>query len=312
MAALAEIPEPEGPLPAIERPPFERHGRMFATDKIIPDVPFSGHPAYLDYVRYRYRMDATFDVAPGLAAMEHYLNWYITHYRRRPGQAPRAAQRRGDRPPERAGDHGRAGLRPEPDHVVAPAGPAGHGWPGSTCRTATPTSISSGGPTKRRGAPLRGLPRPRPVRRPDAQRASRPARRCLSAERLSRTVPPRGAAAALSRYRQRPRPPDAGAGGDGHGGAAARPAALPARPHGGDACWSGTAAGARISNASSPACWARPRRACPAPASEAALRAGGLRPAQPPLHHPHPRRPPAGGGGAAPARPRPRPAPRCS
>ena len=51
---------PEGPLPKLVQPPFEHHDKMFTTNQIIPDVPMSGQPAYMDYVRYRYRMDDTY------------------------------------------------------------------------------------------------------------------------------------------------------------------------------------------------------------------------------------------------------------
>jgi glycosyltransferase involved in cell wall biosynthesis len=79
--ALEDVPEPEGDLPPIHQPAFESHGRMFNTDKLIPDVPHSGHPAYLDYVRYRYRMDESYAVEPGLESKDQYLYWYLTAYR---------------------------------------------------------------------------------------------------------------------------------------------------------------------------------------------------------------------------------------
>ena len=79
--ALAEVPEQTGPLPVIQQPAFTHHTRMFDTGKLIPDVPLSGHPAYLDYVRYRYRMDASYQVEPGLESKERYLYWYLTAYR---------------------------------------------------------------------------------------------------------------------------------------------------------------------------------------------------------------------------------------
>ncbi|MWD29553.1 glycosyltransferase, partial [Aquicoccus sp. SCR17] len=98
-ALLAQLPEEDTPpdtdaetatTQPPRTPPLTRHGRLFDTRALPPGAPEAGLPAYLDYVRYRYRMDATFDVAPGLAAMEHYLNWYITHYRTgAPGQEPR-------------------------------------------------------------------------------------------------------------------------------------------------------------------------------------------------------------------------------
>lgn len=82
---LEEVPAPKGaldaPLPALTPPPFERHARMFTTERVIPDIPFSGHPAYLDYVRYRYRMDESYEVEPGLDSSARYLYWYLTAYR---------------------------------------------------------------------------------------------------------------------------------------------------------------------------------------------------------------------------------------
>ncbi|WP_372922003.1 glycosyltransferase [Roseovarius sp.] len=71
----AEVLEP------IEPAPFERHGRMFTTERVIPDIPLSGQPAYLDYVRYRYRMNEHYEVEPGLESSERYLYWYLTAYR---------------------------------------------------------------------------------------------------------------------------------------------------------------------------------------------------------------------------------------
>jgi glycosyltransferase involved in cell wall biosynthesis len=62
-------------------PPLARHGRMFQTGRVIPEIPLSGQPAYLDYVRYRYRMDEPYAVEPGLESAERYLYWYLTAYR---------------------------------------------------------------------------------------------------------------------------------------------------------------------------------------------------------------------------------------
>ncbi|MCF2903373.1 glycosyltransferase [Octadecabacter sp. CECT 8868] len=76
-----ETPEQDGPLPKIVKPPFKNHGLMFKTDPIIPEIPTSGHPAYLDYVRYRYRMDETYKVEPGLESQDRFLFWYLTAYR---------------------------------------------------------------------------------------------------------------------------------------------------------------------------------------------------------------------------------------
>jgi glycosyltransferase involved in cell wall biosynthesis len=78
---MEEVPEPDAPLPPIVQPAFERHWKMFTTDKVIPEVPLSGHPAYFDYVRYRYRMDESYEVEPGLESQDRYLYWYLTAYR---------------------------------------------------------------------------------------------------------------------------------------------------------------------------------------------------------------------------------------
>ena len=78
---LEETPEQAAELPPIQQPAFEAHGKMFTTEKIIPDVPLSGHPAYLDYVRYRYRMDESYEVEPALESKDRYLYWYLTAYR---------------------------------------------------------------------------------------------------------------------------------------------------------------------------------------------------------------------------------------
>lgn len=75
------IREGAAPLPGIKHPPFERHARMFAMGDVIPDIGATGHPAYLDYVRYRYRMDESFRVAPGLETADRFLYWYLVSYR---------------------------------------------------------------------------------------------------------------------------------------------------------------------------------------------------------------------------------------
>lgn len=67
------------PLP--KAPDFRQHAKMFSTDQVIPEVPQNDHPAYLDYVRYRYRMDETYDVQTGLESADRYLYWYLTSYR---------------------------------------------------------------------------------------------------------------------------------------------------------------------------------------------------------------------------------------
>lgn len=82
MELMEEVPAPESDtLPQIVQPPFKKHGLMFSTRPVIPEVPESGHPAYLDYVRYRYRMDESYEVEPGLESKDRYLYWYLTAYR---------------------------------------------------------------------------------------------------------------------------------------------------------------------------------------------------------------------------------------
>lgn len=78
-----EIRQGTAPLPAIRQPPFAPHGKMFTKEPIIPEVGETGHPAYLDYVRYRYRMDESYRVAPGLEAADRFLYWYLASYRSR-------------------------------------------------------------------------------------------------------------------------------------------------------------------------------------------------------------------------------------
>ncbi|WP_343505032.1 glycosyltransferase [Alloyangia pacifica] len=85
LAAMLELleatPVPEGPLAPVVQPPFSRHGIMFGTDRLIPEIPESGQPAYLDYVRFRYRMDEKFPVEKGLENADRFLYWYLTAYR---------------------------------------------------------------------------------------------------------------------------------------------------------------------------------------------------------------------------------------
>ncbi|MEO1554786.1 MAG: glycosyltransferase [Pseudomonadota bacterium] len=82
MELLDDVPAPEGDtLPPFKKAPLKNHGLMFSTDRMVPDIPYSGHPAYLDYVRYRYRMDESYAVEPGLEAKERYLYWYLSAYR---------------------------------------------------------------------------------------------------------------------------------------------------------------------------------------------------------------------------------------
>lgn len=78
---LARLPEGNTDLLPVRPAPFTRHGTMFTTDRIAPEILQSGQPAYLDYVRYRYRMDAHYAVEPRLETADRYLYWYLTAYR---------------------------------------------------------------------------------------------------------------------------------------------------------------------------------------------------------------------------------------
>lgn len=75
------VPEDITQPSVFHQPEFERHGRMFTKERVIPEVPENEHAAYLDYVRYRYRMDETYNVQTGLESSDRYLHWYITSYR---------------------------------------------------------------------------------------------------------------------------------------------------------------------------------------------------------------------------------------
>lgn len=81
MVLLSECPEPERPTQPVEQAPLARHHRLFTTERLIPEIPESGQSAYLDYVRYRYRMDAVYQVEPGLEVRDRFLYWYLTAYR---------------------------------------------------------------------------------------------------------------------------------------------------------------------------------------------------------------------------------------
>lgn len=81
LSHLNTVGEVAGAIAPHVPPPLVPHQKMFATANLLPDLPESGHPAYLDYVRYRYRMDADYDVGPGLDSADHYLYWYLTAYR---------------------------------------------------------------------------------------------------------------------------------------------------------------------------------------------------------------------------------------
>jgi len=72
---------PEGPLPKIKPPSLVQHAKMFLPEQLNPELPSSGQFAYMDYVRYRYRMDQTFKVGPGLEASDRFLYWYLISYR---------------------------------------------------------------------------------------------------------------------------------------------------------------------------------------------------------------------------------------
>lgn len=78
---LDDVPEDAGPPPEVSPAPFEKHALMFSTERVIPEIPLSGQPAYLDYVRYRYRMDDSYEVAPGLESSDRFIYWYLTAYR---------------------------------------------------------------------------------------------------------------------------------------------------------------------------------------------------------------------------------------
>ncbi|NDW01320.1 glycosyltransferase [Salipiger sp. PrR002] len=78
---LEDTPEAAEPLPPVVQPPFTHHGTMFTKEPLVPDIPESGQPAYLDYVRYRYRMDEHYAVEKGLESADRFLYWYLTAYR---------------------------------------------------------------------------------------------------------------------------------------------------------------------------------------------------------------------------------------
>ncbi|MCA0998658.1 glycosyltransferase family 4 protein [Alloyangia pacifica] len=68
------------PLPQPE-PELRRHALLFDTAPLIPEVPASGQPAYLDYMRFRYRLDGAYPMQPGDDSQEQFLYWYLTAYR---------------------------------------------------------------------------------------------------------------------------------------------------------------------------------------------------------------------------------------
>jgi glycosyltransferase involved in cell wall biosynthesis len=79
--ALKAVPETEQPPGPVQSPRLGPHQKMFQTEPVIPEIPLSGQPAYMDYVRYRYRKDEEFDVAPGHESADRFLYWYLTSYR---------------------------------------------------------------------------------------------------------------------------------------------------------------------------------------------------------------------------------------
>ncbi len=71
----------DAPLPALDRPALARHGLLFSTERIVPEIPESGQSAYLDYTRYRTRLDQRFPVAPEGQSQDRFLYWYLCYYR---------------------------------------------------------------------------------------------------------------------------------------------------------------------------------------------------------------------------------------
>ena len=68
-------------LPRIETPPLKPHQAFFSLDPIIPEVEVSGQPAFLDYTRFRIRLEEKYPVEPDHESSDRYLYWYITNYR---------------------------------------------------------------------------------------------------------------------------------------------------------------------------------------------------------------------------------------
>ena len=82
LALLDQTPVPEtAQAPALTPPPLTHHDTLFTRERIIPDIPDSGHPAYLDYMRYRYRMDERYEIEDGSESADRFLYWYLTAYR---------------------------------------------------------------------------------------------------------------------------------------------------------------------------------------------------------------------------------------
>lgn len=84
LKAIDTVPlpaEPDAPLPPLIRAPLVPHQKLFSTEPVMPDVPDTTHPAYLDFSRYRFRLDANFDPAEGPETDERFLYWFLTGYR---------------------------------------------------------------------------------------------------------------------------------------------------------------------------------------------------------------------------------------
>ncbi len=76
--ALTEATETRGMRQA---PALAAHGAIFGdTDYIHGDRLPEGMTAYAEYVRYRYKLDETFDTLEDPAEVAHFLNWYIAGY----------------------------------------------------------------------------------------------------------------------------------------------------------------------------------------------------------------------------------------
>ena len=68
-------------LPRIKTPPLKPHQAFFTLDPLIPEIKVSGQPAFLDYTRFRMRLEERYQVEPDHEAADRYLYWYITNYR---------------------------------------------------------------------------------------------------------------------------------------------------------------------------------------------------------------------------------------
>ena len=76
--ALTEATETRGMRQA---PELAAHGAIFGdTDYIHGGRLPEGMTAYAEYVRYRYKLDETFDTLEDPAEVAHFLNWYIAGY----------------------------------------------------------------------------------------------------------------------------------------------------------------------------------------------------------------------------------------